>query len=210
MVNAGAIAATSFVPGSDPEDRFRRILQLFSDAAGRELRVDEPTYRSESQTGNRNRAIGYLLQNAGIFDGVEQTLDLYFRQCSILVTARDLAVMGATLANLGTNPLTGKEVLGMDAARDVLSVMLTCGMYDFAGEWVRRVGVPAKSGVSGGIMASVNRQLGFACYSPRLDAQGNSVRGIRFCTDFSDELGLHVFNFTNRGSGFLRGAFGLG
>jgi glutaminase len=83
-------------------------------------------------------------------------------------------------------------------------------MYDFAGEWVRRVGVPAKSGVSGGIMASVNRQLGFACYSPRLDAQGNSVRGIRFCTDFSDELGLHVFNFTNRGSGFLRGAFGLG
>lgn len=133
MVNGGAIAATSFVPGSDPEDRFRRILQLFSDAAGRELHVDEPTYRSESQTGNRNRAIGYLLPNAGIFDGVEQTLDLYFRQCSLLVTARDLAVMGATLANLGTNPLTGKAVLGMDAARDVLSVMLTCGMYDFAG-----------------------------------------------------------------------------
>jgi glutaminase len=210
MVNAGAITATSLVPGSDPKKKMARILEILSGAAGRDLKVDEATYRSELETGDRNRAIAYLLHNAKIVGCVEESLDLYFQQCSVLVTARDLAIMGATLANLGTNPVTGKEVLSFDSVRDVLSVMFTCGMYDFAGEWAFRVGVPAKSGVAGGILGVVNRQMGIGVYSPKLDSLGNSVRGIRFCTDLADEMGLHIFNFTNRGSGFVRAAFGVG
>jgi glutaminase len=173
------------------------------------LRVDENVYQSEKETGHRNRAIGYLLKNVDLIDGdVEEVLDLYFQQCSVLLNARDLATMGATLANLGTNPVTGKEVLSFDSVRDVLSVMFTCGMYDFAGEWAFRVGIPAKSGVGGGILAVINRQLGIGTYSPRLDSMGNSVRGIRLCTDLAEEMGLHVFNFTNAGSSFIKATFG--
>jgi glutaminase len=208
MINAGAITDTGMVTGKNAKEKMDKILALLSAAAGRELRVDEGVYRSEKDTGHRNRAIGYLLKNVDLIDGeVEEVLDLYFQQCSVLVNARDLAVMGATLANLGTNPVTGKEVLSFDSVRDVLSVMFTCGMYDFAGEWAFRVGIPAKSGVAGGILAVINRQLGIGSYSPRLDSMGNSVRGIRFCTDLAEEMGLHVFNFTNVGSSFIKATF---
>jgi len=209
MINAGAITDTGMVMGASVKERMNKILRLLSDAAGRELRVDESVYRSEKETGHRNRAIGHLLKNVDLIDGeVDEVLDLYFQQCSVLLNARDLAVMGATLANLGTNPLTGKEVLSFDSVRDVLSVMFTCGMYDFAGEWAFRVGIPAKSGVGGGILAVINRQLGIGTYSPRLDSMGNSVRGIRLCTDLAEEMGLHVFNFTNAGSSFIKATFG--
>jgi glutaminase len=209
MINAGAITDTGMVMGASVKERMNKILRLLSDAAGRELRVDESVYRSEKETGHRNRAIGHLLKNVDLIDGeVDEVLDLYFQQCSVLLNARDLAVMGATLANLGTNPVTGKEVLSFDSVRDVLSVMFTCGMYDFAGEWAFRVGIPAKSGVGGGILAVINRQLGIGTYSPRLDSMGNSVRGIRLCTDLAEELGLHVFNFTNAGSSFIKATFG--
>jgi len=208
MINAGAITDTGMVTGKNAKEKMDKILALLSAAAGRELRVDEGVCRSEKDTGHRNRAIGYLLKNVDLIDGeVEEVLDLYFQQCSVLVNARDLAVMGATLANLGTNPVTGKEVLSFDSVRDVLSVMFTCGMYDFAGEWAFRVGIPAKSGVAGGILAVINRQLGIGSYSPRLDSMGNSVRGIRFCTDLAEEMGLHVFNFTNVGSSFIKATF---
>jgi len=209
MINAGAITDTGMVMGASVKERMNKILRLLSDAAGRELRVDESVYRSEKETGHRNRAIGHLLKNVDLIDGeVDEVLDLYFQQCSVLLNARDLAVMGATLANLGTNPVTGKEVLSFDSVRDVLSVMFTCGMYDFAGEWAFRVGIPAKSGVGGGILAVINRQLGIGTYSPRLDSMGNSVRGIRLCTDLAEEMGLHVFNFTNAGSSFIKATFG--
>jgi len=209
MINAGAITDTGMVTGASVKERMNKILRLLSDAAGRELRVDESVYCSEKETGHRNRAIGHLLKNVDLIDGeVDEVLDLYFQQCSVLLNARDLAVMGATLANLGTNPLTGKEVLSFDSVRDVLSVMFTCGMYDFAGEWAFRVGIPAKSGVGGGILAVINRQLGIGTYSPRLDSMGNSVRGIRLCTDLAEEMGLHVFNFTNAGSSFIKATFG--
>jgi len=209
MINAGAITDTGMVTGASVKERMNKILRLLSDAAGRELRVDESVYRSEKETGHRNRAIGHLLKNVDLIDGeVDEVLDLYFQQCSVLLNARDLAVMGATLANLGTNPVTGKEVLSFDSVRDVLSVMFTCGMYDFAGEWAFRVGIPAKSGVGGGILAVINRQLGIGTYSPRLDSMGNSVRGIRLCTDLAEEMGLHVFNFTNAGSSFIKATFG--
>jgi glutaminase len=208
MINAGAITDTGMVTGVSVKERMSKILRLLSDAAGRELRVDENVYRSEKETGHRNRAIGHLLKNVDLIDGeVDEVLDLYFQQCSVLLNARDLAVMGATLANLGTNPVTGKEVLSFDSVRDVLSVMFTCGMYDFAGEWAFRVGIPAKSGVGGGILAVINRQLGIGTYSPRLDSMGNSVRGIRLCTDLAEEMGLHVFNFTNAGSSFIKATF---
>jgi glutaminase len=209
MINAGAITDTGMITGASVKERMNKILRLLSDAAGRELRVDEGVYRSEKETGHRNRAIGHLLKNVDLIDGeVDEVLDLYFQQCSVLLNARDLATMGATLANLGTNPVTGKEVLSFDSVRDVLSVMFTCGMYDFAGEWAFRVGIPAKSGVGGGILAVINRQLGIGTYSPRLDAMGNSVRGIRLCTDLAEEMGLHVFNFTNAGSSFIKATFG--
>ena len=208
MINAGAITDTGMITGASVKERMNKILRLLSDAAGRELRVDEGVYRSEKETGHRNRAIGHLLKNVDLIDGeVDEVLDLYFQQCSVLLNARDLAVMGATLANLGTNPVTGKEVLSFDSVRDVLSVMFTCGMYDFAGEWAFRVGIPAKSGVGGGILAVINRQLGIGTYSPRLDSMGNSIRGIRLCTDLAEEMGLHIFNFTNPGSSFIKATF---
>jgi glutaminase len=204
MINAGAIVSTSLIPGKDSNAKVERILETLSILAGRQLRVDETVYRSESDTGHRNRAIAYMLRNVNLLgQDLDEVLDAYFRQCSILVTARDLAMMGASLANLGRNPVTGREAMDLYAVRDVLSVMFTCGMYDFAGSWAFRVGVPAKSGVSGGILAVVNRQLGLSVFSPRLDPMGNSVRGIRVSTDLADQFGLHVFNFTNMGSTFL-------
>jgi glutaminase len=139
-----------------------------------------------------------------VHEQAEAALDVYFRQCSILVTCRDLATMAATLANMGRNPITMQHaLLDMSIIKDVLSVMFTCGMYDYSGQWAYRVGVPAKSGVSGGVMAVVNRQLGIASYSPRLDAQGNSSRGIEVCVDLAARLGLHVFDCLNVGSSFL-------
>jgi glutaminase len=205
MVNAGAIAVASLIQGATFEERSEAQLALFSAAAGRRLQIDEKVYRSESLTGHRNRAIAWLMKNFNMIEGnVEEILALYFQQCSILVSARDLSVMGATLANMGTNPITGENVFEMSCIQDVLSVMLTCGMYNYSGEWAFRVGVPAKSGVSGGILGVVNRQLGIGAYSPKLDNRGNSVRGVKACTFLSEELGLHAFNFMNHGSHFLK------
>jgi glutaminase len=205
MVNAGAIGVASLIQGSTFTERSEAQLAVFSAAAGRPLRVDETVFRSESETGHRNRAIAWLMRNFNMIDGnVDEILALYFQQCSILVTARDLAIMGATLANMGTNPITGENVFEMGCIQDVLSVMLTCGMYNYSGEWAFRVGVPAKSGVSGGILGVVNRQLGIGAYSPRLDTRGNSVRGVKACIYLSEELGLHTFNFMNHGSHFLK------
>ena len=136
-------------------------------------------------------------------DEVDAALDLYFKQCAIGVTCRDLAMMAATLANMGRNPLSGREAFALPCVKDMLSIMFTCGMYDYSGEWAYRVGVPAKSGVSGGVIAVVNRQLGIATYSPRLDARGNSRRGIEVCIELADRLGLHAFDCVNIGSRFL-------
>ena len=145
MVNAGAIATTSLVKGGGPEDRFARILDMFSRYAGRKLSVDESVFESERSTGHRNRAIAYLQLNSGMIqEPVLEHLDLYFRQCSILVSARDLAMMAATLANNGVNPITGEVAIAAEHVKTVLSIMASCGMYDYSGEWVYRVGLPAK------------------------------------------------------------------
>jgi glutaminase len=205
MINAGAIAATSLVAGRSPEDRWERMLALFSLYAGRRLRLDEVVYRSERDTGHRNRAIGHMLRNAGVIEcDPEVDLDLYFRQCSIEVTCRDLSIMGATLAVGGANPVTGERVLQPSNVDEVLSVMTTCGMYDYAGEWVYRVGLPAKSGVAGGILAVLPGQLAIAAFSPPLDERGNSVRGVAVCEALSDELELHFLRAPRPSIGALR------
>ncbi|MEM0926990.1 MAG: glutaminase A, partial [Planctomycetota bacterium] len=153
MINAGAIAATGMVKGDGFEQRFEQIRAKFSAYANNDLPVDEDVYRSESATGFRNRAIAYLLRNFGVLDDpVEESVEIYFKQCSILVTCRDLALMAASLANGGINPVTQERVLKPQNVERVLSVMSTCGMYDYSGEWIFKVGLPAKSGVGGGVL----------------------------------------------------------
>lgn len=208
MINAGAIAATSLVLGRTPEKRFERMLATLSAYAGRDLDVDEAVYRSESDTGFRNRAIGYMLRNFGILvDDPTPTLEAYFRQCAITITCRDLAIMGATLANRGINPLTGKQAVRGEYVESILSVMGSCGMYDYAGEWIYRIGMPAKSGVAGGIVAVLPGQLGIGVFSPRLDARGNSTRGILVCNELSRRLDLHLFNHPHAGRSVIRAVF---
>lgn len=205
MVNAGAISVASLIKQGSPESGVCAFIRKMERAAGRRLQIDESVYASESATGHRNRAIAYLMLNWGIIDGaVEHTLHQYFSQCSLLVNCLDLATMAATLANMGTNPVTREQAFDFQYIKDVLTVMFTCGLYDHAGEWAYRVGMPAKSGVGGGIIAVVNRQLGIAVYSPKLDAKGNSVRGILACKELANHLGLHAFEFTNVGSSFMQ------
>ena len=195
MVNAGAIAVAELMDGASQEQRTANMLALFGDLAGRPLGIDEVVFRSEEATGPRNRAIAYMMLNTGMIKrDPNDVLDLYFRQCSVNVTTRDLAIMAATLANDGTNPITGKKVFQAEYVRDVLSVMNSCGMYDYAGEWAYEVGMPAKSGVSGCIIAVIPGQIGIGVFAPPIDSHGNSLRGIRVCQEISKEFELHASN----------------
>lgn len=197
MINAGAIVATGLVDGENGEQKLNRIMEVFSLYSGRELEIDHDIYQSEKSTGHRNRAISHLLRNYNILEGdPEDTLDAYFKQCSILVNCRDLALMGATLANGGVNPITGLRATTPEVVPKVLGVMATCGMYDYSGNWIFRVGMPAKSGVGGGIVAVLPGQMALAVFSPRLDEKGNSVRGIAVCETMSQDFGLHMLHTT--------------
>src|SRR6266567_178763 len=174
MVNSGAIACSGLIHEAQGENAAEYIRNALGRFAGRDLDVDESVFASERLSGDRNRAIAYLLRNYGIIKGdVASVLDVYFRQCSVLVTARDLALMAATLANGGVNPLNGERIVSPYAVSRTLSVMTSSGMYDFAGEWIYRVGIPAKSGVGGGIMAALPAQFGLGSFSPLLDEHGN-------------------------------------
>ena len=205
MINAGAIATAGLVEGKSLPSRFKRLLDTFSLYAGRQLKLDQKVYQSESETGHRNRAIGHMLRNFDKLTGdPSPTTELYFQQCSISVNCRDLGVMAATLANGGVNPITGKQALRGEYVESVLSVMGTCGMYDYAGEWLYNVGVPAKSGVAGGVLAVLPGQLGIGVFSPKLDVHGNSVRGIRVCQELSRRLDLHLFNRKTVGKSVIR------
>ena len=195
MVNAGAIAITDLVVGDDLDERVAAVRRLYEQYLGRQPTIDHDVWASERATGNRNRAIAYLMLSRGIIDDrVEETLDLYFAQCSVLVTTDDLATIGATLANHGVHPTTGERVVDPGVARDMLTVALTCGMYDYAGEWAFTVGIPAKSGVGGGILGVLPGVGGVATFSPRLDEYGNSVRGIRVFEELSERFDLHLFD----------------
>ncbi len=194
MVNAGAIAITDLVPGDSREARVERMTATFEAYLGRRPTIDRAVWSSEHATGHRNRALAYLMLSMGIIqDRVEETLDLYFAQCSVKVTVMDLALIGATLANGGVQPLTGRRVLSSEYVLDVLTVALTCGMYNYAGEWAYSIGIPAKSGVGGGIVGILPGQAGLAVWSPPLDEYGNSVRGVKVFEALSRQYGLHMF-----------------
>jgi glutaminase len=198
MVNSGAIACSGLIYEAEGDKAAERIRDVLGRFAGRKLDTDEAVFASERLTGDRNRAIAYLLHNYGIIKGdVDAVLDVYFRQCSVLVTARDLALMAATLANGGINPVSGERVISPYAVARTLSVMTSSGMYDFAGEWIYRVGLPAKSGVGGGILAALPAQLGLGSFSPLLDEHGNSVRGLKVCEALSAHFDLHMLNRTS-------------
>jgi len=207
MINAGAIAAVSLIPGASPDERFDKLREFYSACAGRPLELDENVYHSEKATGNRNRAIAYMLTSFGVLEDPDDVLDVYFRQCSLKVTSVDLARMAATLARGGINPQTGRRVTDAKVVQRTLSVMVTCGMYNGAGDWVSEVGMPAKSGVGGGIVAVLPGQLGIGVYSPLLDARGNSVRGVLMCRSLSQRLGLHFLSVGRQERSTIRAAY---
>ncbi|MEV0095025.1 glutaminase A [Streptomyces sp. NPDC050738] len=194
MVNAGAIATTALVPGRNPAAQWRFISEGLSRFAGRQLELDDVVHASEAATNQRNRAIARLLEGYGRIDhGPDAVVDLYTRQCALLVGAHDLAVMGATLADGGVNPVTGERVISADACRDTLAVLAASGLYENSGEWLFEIGLPGKSGVAGGIVAVSPGKAGIGTYSPPLDAAGNSVRGQRATAYLSRSLGLNIF-----------------
>ena len=195
MINAGAITTHSLAgpAGQQPRQRLERVIAGLSAFAGRRLEMDESVCASELEHAHRNLAIGHMLRSHGILtEDPAVVVDGYTRQCSLLVTARDLALMAATLANRGVHPRSGERVVPEPVVRQVLSVMSTCGMYDAAGDWTTQVGIPAKSGVAGGLIGALPGQIGIATFSPRLDAHGTSVRGVSLFERFSSDMGLHV------------------
>ncbi len=194
MVNAGAIATTSLAPGDTADAKWRFIREGLSRFAGRELTMDEEIYESEAATNQRNRGIARLLEGYErmYFDSLQAT-DVYTKQCSLLVNATDLAVMGATLADGGVNPLTRERVVSADVAKRLLAVMATAGLYERSGDWLFEVGLPGKSGVGGGIVTISPGKGGLGVFSPPLDEAGNSVRAQRVTKYLSEHLGLNLF-----------------
>ncbi len=190
LVNPGAIAATSMVKGSTRDEIWKSILAFYSDFAGRKLSVDQEVFKSESDTNQRNQAIGYLMYAYGYIKAEPlRATDIYTEQCSVAVNAKDLATMAGTLANGGTNPVTGEQVMSAEIVPKVLAVMATAGLYDDSGKWLYRTGLPGKSGVGGGLIAVSPGKFGIAVVSPPLDDAGNSVRAQKAIADISNALG---------------------
>lgn len=213
MINAGAITTHSLV-GTETmnrAERMERVISGLSAFAGRSLDVDEAVYSSEIEHAHRNLAIAHMLRSHDILtENPTGVVEGYTRQCSLLVTVQDLAMMAATLANYGIQPVTGEQVVPKTVVRQVLSVMFTCGMYNAAGDWATQVGVPAKSGVGGGIIGAVPGQLGLATFSPRLDVHGNSVRGVSLFERFSSDMGMHVMNIPTVARSAIRANYRIG
>ncbi len=201
MINAGAMTVTQLINGVDSgvDERVERIRQYMSRLAGRELFVDEDTCDSELDHAERNLSLAHMLRNYDIIqDDAHDAVLTYTRQCSIKVNVKDLAVISATLANGGLQPVTGERILDADVCRLTQAVMSSAGMYDGAGRWMAEVGIPAKSGVSGGLLGTLPGQLGIATFSPRLNAEGNSVRGVEAFKRLSREMGLHLMSTDQR------------
>jgi glutaminase len=193
MVNSGAIATTSLLPGATPEDKWHFLCEGLSRFAGRTLSLADDVYRSASETNMRNRSIAFLLRARDrIYCDPLEALDLYTRQSCLSVTARDLAVMGATLADGGVNPVTGEQVIEASSCRQTLAVMTTAGLYETSGNWLYKVGLPAKSGIGGGIVAVSPGKGGLGTFAPLLDGAGNSVKGQLAARFLSYRLGLHI------------------
>jgi len=199
MVNPGAITATSMVKGANRDEIWNKILGYYSDFAGRQLSVNQEVYKSEADTNQRNQAIAMLMYAYGhIKANPLQACDIYTEQCSVSVNAKDLAIMAATLANGGKNPVTGKQVMTAGNVPEVLAVMATAGLYDDTGKWLYATGLPAKSGVGGGILAVSPGKFGIAVISPPLDKAGNSVKAQKAIADISNALGGNPYAETPR------------
>lgn len=194
MVNAGAIATTSLAPGANAEEKWKFIREGLSRFAGRELQLDDEVYASEAATNQRNQGIARLLLGYGrLYSDPDEATDIYTRQCALNVTARDMAVMGATLADGGVNPVTRERVIDADRCARVLAVMATAGLYEQSGDWLYEVGLPGKSGVAGGLVTIAPGKGGLGTFSPPLDGAGNSVRGQLVTKFLSERLGLNLF-----------------
>ena len=192
MINSGAIATTSLIIGNN---KLQTILNYFESFINRKVIINEQVYQSEQQTAHRNRAIAYLMKHFKVLENdIEETLELYFKQCSVLFSTKDLALVAATFANFGVNPLTKKEVLNAVYIPKVLSLMFTCGMYDSTGEWAFKVGLPSKSGVSGAIFSVVPGKYGIAAFSPPVNQHGHSIRSMKAIEELSIALNLNIFN----------------
>ena len=199
LVNAGAIATTSLVPGDTGDEKWERIRDGLSRFAGRELALSKDVYESESATNMRNQGIAHLLASyERLYFDPDEATDIYTRQCSLDVTAHDLAVMAATLANGGVNPMTGDRAIVAGVCRRVLAVMATAGLYELSGDWLYEIGMPGKSGVSGGIVTVSPGKGGLATFSPPLDDAGNSVRGQLVTKFLAERLGLNLFTSNQR------------
>lgn len=197
MINSGAITAHSLLPFKKTVSRAEHLRRFLSELCGRELSFDDQVYQSELKTAFRNLSIGYMLRTVGVLEEhPEDIVNGYIRQCSIKVNVQDLARMASVLANGGKDPISGKCILDRKICRQVLSVMMTCGMYDAAGDWLTMVGIPAKSGVAGGIIGVLPGQVGIAVFSPKLDSHGNSVRGVEIFERLSNDMGLHLMEGT--------------
>ncbi|MBR8536822.1 glutaminase A [Carboxylicivirga sediminis] len=195
LVNAGAIATTSLLEGKSAAAKWKNILAFYSACAGEELELLKDIYESEAATNARNQAIARLLDAYGVmYDDPEKAVDVYTRQCSVGITTKQLAAMGATLAAGGINPFTGVEVMNAENIPQILSIMLSCGMYDYSGTWSYLTGLPAKSGVGGGIVAVVPGKGAIAAFSPRLDGAGNSIRAQKAIAYISQQLNINIFD----------------
>lgn len=195
MINAGAIVTTSMIKGKDLKEKEEKMLNFFKTLAKNDnLKINYDIYESEKLTGDRNRAMAYLLKNDGFIDGdVEEVLDLYFKQCSIEIDCIDLARIGVNLAYYGVDVETGERLIDERISRIVKTFMVTCGMYDASGEFAIKVGIPAKSGVGGGILASVPKKMGIGIYGPALDKKGNSIAGIKILESLSEQYKINIF-----------------
>jgi len=199
LVNPGAITATSMVAGNTADEVWSKIISTYNDFAGRQLSVLQDVYKSESDSNQRNQAIGMLMYAYEyIKSNPAQAVDLYTRQCSVGVNTKDLAVMAATLAFGGRNPVTGKQAINAEYVPNVLAVMATAGLYDDSGKWLYHTGLPAKSGVGGGIIAVSPGNFGIAVVSPPLDDAGNSIRAQRAIRDISNALNGNPYAATGR------------
>jgi glutaminase len=195
MINAGAIATVSLIAGRTGEETFDRILNFTRKITGNpSIDINYEVYKSEKITGDRNRALAYFMKSMGVIEpDVEEVLDVYFKQCSIEATCKDIANIGAMLANDGVLPWSGERIVPRNVARIVKTIMVTCGLYDASGQFAVEVGVPAKSGVGGGILAAIPGRMGIGVFGPALDLKGNSVGGLKVLAELSKELDLSIF-----------------
>lgn len=194
MVNAGSISVAGMLYREYGQRAQSELVERFSKFAGRKLSVNQKVFKSEYETGDRNRALAYILKYKGLLtEEVDQVLSLYFKQCSVNLNVRDLSTMGSVFINAGVHPITGEYLAGLQTIKNTLSVMLSCGMYNYSGHWLYDIGLPAKSGVSGALLMLVPGVMSVAVYSPRVDELGSSVRAIDVCREISNSLGLHIF-----------------